>query len=94
MAGINGWARWQWLFWIEGLPCILMSIVVLFYLDDPIVQAKWLTAGKKTVLHANILAKQKTQLHMTLGQTFKNPQVLMLSGLSFFFIMGLHRGMF
>lgn len=67
-----------------------MGIVVLFYLDDSIAQAKWLNAGEKGVLQANIAAEQKTQVHMTIGQTLSNPQVLMLSGLYFFFIMGLY----
>ena len=90
MAGVNGWAGWQWLFLIEGLPSVAMGVVVLFYLDDSIAQAKWLTDIEKGVLQANIAAEQKTQVHMSIGQTFKNPQVLMLSGLYFFFIMGLY----
>ena len=90
MAGVNGWAGWQWLFLIEGLPSVAMGVVVLFYLDDSIAQAKWLTDIEKGVLQANIAAEQKTQVHMSIGQTFKNPQVLMLSGLYFFFIKGLY----
>ena len=90
MAGVNGWAGWQWLFLIEGLPSVLMGVIVLFYLDDSIAQAKWLTDAEKDLLQANIAAEQKTQAHMSIGQTFKNPQVLMLSGLYFFFIMGLY----
>ena len=90
MAGINGWAGWQWLFLLQGLPSVFVGVIVLFYLDDSIAQAKWLTAGEKDLLQANIAAEQKTQVHMTIGQTFKNPQVLMLSGLYFFFIMGLY----
>ena len=90
MAGVNGWAGWQWLFLLQGLPSVFVGVIVLLYLDDSIAQAKWLTAGEKAVLQANIVAEQKTQTHMTIGQTFKNPQVLMLSGLYFFFIMGLY----
>ena len=78
IAGINGWAGWQWLFLIEGLPSVLMGVIVLFYPDDFIAQAKWLTVGEKDVRQANIAAEQKTQVHMTIGQTFKNPQVLKL----------------
>ena len=55
-----------------------MGVIVLFYPDDSIAQAKWLAAGEKDVLQANIAAEQKTQVHMTIGQTFKNPQVLKL----------------
>ena len=90
MARINGWAGWQWPFLIEGVPSILMGVIVLFYLDDSIAQAKWLTGGEKNVLQTNIAAEQKTQVDMTIGHAFKNLQALMLSGLYFFFIMGLY----
>ena len=57
MARINGWAGWQWPFLIEGVPSILMGVIVLFYLDDSIAQAKWLTVGEKNVLQTNIAAE-------------------------------------
>ncbi|MBC7481578.1 MAG: MFS transporter, partial [Rhizobacter sp.] len=39
-AGVNGWAGWQWLFLLEGMPTVLVGIVVWFYLDDKIESAK------------------------------------------------------
>lgn len=35
-AGLNGWAGWQWLFLLEGLPSVLLGVWTLFYLDDGI----------------------------------------------------------
>ncbi len=89
-AGVNGWAGWQWLFLIEGLPSIAMGIAVLFYLDDSIQSAKWLSPQEKELLSTNIAADQKTQAHMSVGETLRDPRVLLLSLLYFCFIMGLY----
>ena len=90
LAGVNGWAGWQWLFLLEGMPSVLIGIAVLFYLDDSIAKAKWLTPQEKVILQTNIQADQQSQTHMTIGQTLMNPQVLLLSALYFCFIMGLY----
>ncbi len=90
LAGVNGWAGWQWLFLLEGVPSVLIGIAVLFYLDDSIAQAKWLTPPEKAILQTSIQAEQQSQTHMTIGQTLTNPQVLLLSALYFCFIMGLY----
>ena len=31
-AGVNGWAGWQWLFLLEGLPAVFIGMMVWFYL--------------------------------------------------------------
>lgn len=90
MAGVNGWAGWQWLFLLEGLPSVAMGIAVLFYLDDSIRSAKWLSNEEKDLLERNIAADQKTQAHMSVGQTLRDPRVLLLAALYFCFIMGLY----
>ena len=90
LAGVNGWAGWQWLFLLEGMPSVLIGIAVLFYLDDSIAKAKWLSPQEKAILQTNIQAEQQSQTHMTIGQTLMNPQVLLLSALYFCFIMGLY----
>ena len=50
MAGVNGWAGWQWLFLAEGLPSVLIGCFVLFYLDDRIEHATWLNDEEKALL--------------------------------------------
>ncbi len=46
-AGLRGW---QWLFLIEGLPAIVLGIVVLFFLDNRPEDAAWLPDEQKTWL--------------------------------------------
>ena len=90
LNGVNGWAGWQWLFLLEGLPSVAMGIAVLFYLDDSIRSAAWLSSEEKDLLERNIAADQKTQAHMSVGQTLRDPRVLLLAALYFCFIMGLY----
>ena len=57
--GVHGWAGWQWLFLLEGLPSIIVGVAVLFYLRDGIRQAGWLTDGEKDLLSARIAADRE-----------------------------------
>lgn len=41
-AGLNGWAGWQWLFLLQGIPSVLGGLLVLAFLDDGIAKADWL----------------------------------------------------
>src|ERR1700734_44262 len=45
LQGKAGLAGWQWLFLVEGLPAVLLSIVFLVYLPAGPAHAKWLTEG-------------------------------------------------
>lgn len=47
---------WQWLFLIEAFPAVLVGIAVLFWLDDDIASARWLSAPQKDVLLRNLAA--------------------------------------
>ena len=47
MNGHGGLAGWQWLFLIEGVPSVVLGIVVLRYLADEPGDAHWLTAAQR-----------------------------------------------
>lgn len=55
-----GLAGWRWMFILEGLPAVILGIVVLFYLDNRPSQAKWLTSEEKDWLEGQL---QKEQAH-------------------------------
>ena len=46
-SGAHGLDGWQWMFLLEGLPCVLIGIVAYRYLDDKPAQAKWLSAEER-----------------------------------------------
>jgi len=50
MHGTGGLSGWQWLFILEGLPAIVLGIVVFFYMTDRPEKAKWLSEEEKAWL--------------------------------------------
>jgi len=47
LDGLGGLAGWQWLFFLEGLPAVLMGLVVLFVLPNGPQDARWLSPAQK-----------------------------------------------
>ena len=89
--GVHGWAGWQWLFLLEGLPSVLVGISVLFYLRDGISQAEWLSPGEKAVLQSNLdAAPRQEKQRMPFKQMLLNPRLLCLSLIYFCISMGLY----
>lgn len=58
MHGTFGFAGWRWLYFVEGVPAILLGVVVLTYLPDNIQKAKWLDYNQKNWL----LKKNKDEI--------------------------------
>lgn len=56
MDGIWGLAGWQWLFFLEGFPAVILGIFVWIYLVDSPDKAKWLSDREKVVLKEMIEA--------------------------------------
>ena len=90
MSGVHGWAGWQWLFLLEALPSLVMGFAVIAYLDNGIKDAKWLSDDEKRLLMDNIAADEREVKSHSLRDGFTNPLVWLLSGIYFFFIMGLY----
>ncbi|BAO91265.1 MFS transporter [Caballeronia cordobensis] len=52
MDGVAGIAGWRWAFALEGIPAVLMGILVLFILPDGPREARWLTDEERDYLLA------------------------------------------
>jgi D-galactonate transporter len=89
-ANLGGLAGWQWLFILEGIPSVIMGVAVLFYLDNGIREAKWLTEGEREMLLVNLAGEHRTKAHLSVGQTLRNPWVLLFSLIYFCISMGLY----
>ncbi len=90
MAGVAGWAGWQWLFLLEGIPSLVMGVAVFFYLPESIDRAAWLSVGEKAVLSRNLAAEAGGVEHASVFATLRDPRVLVFAGISFCFVMGLY----
>ncbi len=58
MEGLHGLAGWQWLFFVEGLPSVILGGVAFFYLSDTPDRAKWLNDAEKREL-AGVLERDR-----------------------------------
>ena len=47
LQGHLGLAGWQWPFLVEGLPAVVLSIVILFALPNSPAEARWLTPAER-----------------------------------------------
>lgn len=52
LGGIGGLHGWQWMFLLEGLPTIVVGIVLLFKLPNRPSEVKWLTPQEAQALEA------------------------------------------
>ena len=59
LDGAGGLAGWQWLFVVEGLPAVVLGLVVLRALPEQPSDARWLTPAEQQALTAR-LAEEAT----------------------------------
>ena len=64
LDGYGGYRSWRWVFIIEGVITIGLSIILLFIVADWPQQAKWLSEKEKTLLAARQAAEDGGLAHM------------------------------
>ncbi len=89
----HGLSGWRWLFILEGLPAIVIGILVPFLLPDKPRQAKWLPPDECTWLSAELAhesnPKEQRESH-NYWLALKQPAVLLLTVSYFFAMTGLY----
>ncbi|MEW6345898.1 MAG: MFS transporter [Paraburkholderia sp.] len=87
-AGIGGLAGWQWMFLIEGLPCVVLGLAARALLVDRPAQAHWLTPGEQRRLAAEVPPPQAT-LH-GFGRVAADPRIYLMAAAYFCIICGIY----
>ncbi|WP_454724263.1 MFS transporter [Delftia acidovorans] len=88
--GDHGLHGWQWMFLIEAIPALVIGVVTIFYLDNGISSAKWLTASEKQLLAHEIELDQQhsgAQKH-SLKAVFADRRVWWMCLIYFAFVAG------
>ncbi|QBJ93326.1 MFS transporter [Streptomyces seoulensis] len=87
--GTGGWQGWQWMFALEALPALAVGVATLFYLDNGVREAKWLSDEEKDVVERALAedAAHRT-VHGKVLDGFRDPKVWLMSLIYFCFIMG------
>jgi D-galactonate transporter len=82
LEGFAGLKGWQWMFVLEAVPAVLLSVVVFFYLTDRPADATWLQEDERRWLVDRMAAerRQREEVHsFSVMQALLNGRVLALA---------------
>src|ERR1700712_791211 len=85
MDGMLGFKGWQWIFFLEAIPAVLLGFVVLWAMTDRPTLANWLAPDEKAWLQPRIDDEnrrvEKTSGRLSLWRALSDPRVLALSAI-------------
>ena len=87
-AGVHGFAGWQWMFFLEAMPAVLLGIAALKVLSDKPAVAPWLTEREKQILRAHI--GEGRGEHHSFAHVLKDPRVYLMAAGYFCLICGIY----
>jgi D-galactonate transporter len=96
LLGLNGFGGldgWRWLFVLEGVPTVIVGILVVFLLPSTPRRATWLTDEQRGWLTARLdaeEAKTRAEHHISVLQAIVKPRILALSLIYFSTVFGLY----
>jgi ACS family tartrate transporter-like MFS transporter len=96
LLGLHGWLGlrgWQWLFLLEGVPSIVVGLLVLVLLPDRPGHARWLTEAERTWLESTLAAERERGARShgaSLRDAVRNPTLWLLAAVYFLIIVGLY----
>jgi MFS family permease len=70
MDGIHGWRGWQWLFLLEGIPSVIIGVLVYVLLDNGPKHAKWLTEQEKSMIAQRLAEDEAGKKELGKGHSF------------------------
>src|SRR5437870_1852157 len=88
MDGIWGLAGWKWLFHLEGLPVVVVGLLMLKVLSDRPLEAAWLTEEGRQIVRDRSGRERRDREVRRLGPALKDVRVLILAGVQFGFLVG------
>ncbi len=92
LDGVAHLAGWQWIFIAEGIPSVVLGVIVLFYMTERPESARWLTSAQRASLCAHLQAEARAiAAHgETLRGALLHPLVWRLALLYFTLIVGFY----
>ena len=94
MDGVQGWRGWQWLFLIEGLPSVMMGVLVFWLLPNGPQHAAWITDQERNLVLRRLSEDETSkaggvQRHNLLG-AFRDGRLWTLSLVYFCGLLGFY----
>ncbi|KND55402.1 Nitrate/nitrite transporter [Candidatus Paraburkholderia kirkii] len=78
---------WQWMFLIEGLPAVMLGVVLFAVVVNRIEDAKWLSRDELAVVKSE-LARESSDKKQALLPALKEPTLWLLCAISFLYNVG------
>jgi MFS family permease len=88
MHGVLGLAGWQWLYVLEGLPAVVLGVLLYLMLSETPEEARWLSAEEKTLVRAQLDAERKPRERHSLIAGLRDIRVVMLALIQFTYTIG------
>jgi MFS transporter, ACS family, tartrate transporter len=79
LQGTGGLAGWQWLFLLEGLPAVVLGVVVLRVLDERPEDAAWLTRDERAAIVAGLEESAAPRRIETIGPALRSGRTWLLA---------------
>ena len=89
-TSLFGLSGWQTMFLVEGIPAVLLGVVVLFVLCDSPAKAKWLTEREREVLLTAVSRDERLSTYTSARDGLASPLVWLFSGLYAALMMGVY----
>ncbi len=87
MHGVLGLSGWKWLYLIEGVPAMMLGLVLLGLRDQP-EQAGWLSPAEKALVRARLDTETGERVRHSLLAAFSDKRVLLLAAIQFTYTIG------
>jgi ACS family tartrate transporter-like MFS transporter len=88
MDGVLKLGGWQWMFILEGLPSIILGIVLLFVLTNRPDEAAWLSADERASVSAALARETPINPSHNFLAVIRDPRVLLLAAVQLGFTAG------
>ena len=89
-TSLFGLSGWQTMFLVEGIPAVLLGVVVVFVLCDSPAKAKWLTEREREVLLTAVSRDERLSTYTSARDGLASPLVWLFSGLYAALMMGVY----
>ncbi|WGS45031.1 MFS transporter [Burkholderia sp. JSH-S8] len=88
-AGAGGLSGWQWMYLIEGLPCVALGLMARVLLADRPETAAWLSPEERQELLDAIAKPRQAERH-EFAEVVRDPTVYLMSAAYFCIICGIY----
>jgi MFS transporter, ACS family, tartrate transporter len=88
MDGVLGLAGWKWMFIIEGLPAVILGVLVLRILADRPQTAPWLAPAEREILAAMLAGESRERVKSSLLHAVMDIRVIVCAIVQFGFTLG------